>query len=150
MTAHTVLLVEDNPSDVFIVQRVFQKLKVQSSIQVASDGEEAIAYLSGTGKYSDREQFPLPAVVLLDLKLPRRSGLEVLEWLKAQPVLSRLPVVVLTSSKQSSDINQAYDRGANSYVVKTVNPRDTEELGRILSHYWLSCNQRADIEQPAT
>ena len=147
MTANTVLLVEDNPSDVFIVQRIFQKLKLQSSIQVASDGDEAIAYLSGTGKYSDRERYPLPAVVLLDLKLPRRSGLEVLEWLKAQPILARLPVVVLTSSKQPSDINQAYDRGANSYVCKTVNPRDSEELGRLIYHYWLNCNQRADIEQ---
>ena len=144
MTANTVLLVEDNPSDVFIVQRTFQKLKLQSSIQVASDGDEAIAYLSGTGKYSNREQFPLPTVILLDLKLPRRSGFEVLEWLKAQPILRRLPVVVLTSSKQPSDINQAYDQGANSYLVKTVNPRDSEDLGRIIYDYWLNCNQQAD------
>jgi CheY-like chemotaxis protein len=150
MTADTVLLVEDNPSDVFIVQRTFQKLKLQGSIQVASDGDEAIAYLSGTGKYSDRERFPLPAVVLLDLKLPRRSGFEVLEWLKAQPILARLPVVVLTSSKQPSDINQAYDRGANSYVCKTVNPRDSEELGRLICHYWLNCNEKADIEPQVT
>ena len=150
MTANTVLLVEDNPSDVFIVQRIFQKFNLRGSIQVASDGDEAIDYLSGTGKYSNREQFPLPAVVLLDLKLPRRSGFEVLEWLKAQPILGRLPVVVLTSSKQPSDINQAYDRGANSYLVKTVNPRDSEDLGKIIHHYWLNCNQRADIERPAT
>jgi len=146
MTANTVLLAEDNPSDVFIVKRLFQKFKLQGSIQVVSDGDEAIAYLSGTGKYSDRERFPLPAVVLLDLKLPRRSGLEVLEWLKAQPVLGRLPVVILTSSKQPSDINQAYDRGANSYVCKTVNPRDSEELGRLIHSYWLSCNQKPEIE----
>jgi CheY-like chemotaxis protein len=150
MTANTVLLVEDNPSDVFIVQRTFQKLNLQGSIQVASDGDEAIAYLSGTGKYSNRERFPLPTVVLLDLKLPRRSGFEVLEWLKAQPILSRLPVVVLTSSKQPTDINQAYDRGANSYLVKTLNPRDSEDLGRIIYDYWLNCNQKADIERPVT
>jgi CheY-like chemotaxis protein len=147
MTANTVLLVEDNPSDIFIVQRTFQKLKVEGSIQIAADGDEAIAYLSGSGKYSDREQFPLPAIVLLDLKLPRRSGFEVLEWLKAQPILARLPVVVFTSSKQASDINQAYDRGASSYLVKTVNPRDSEELGRLIYHYWLSYNQKPEIER---
>jgi CheY-like chemotaxis protein len=146
MTTNTVLLVEDNPSDVFIVRRTFQKLELESSVQVVSDGDQAIAYLSGTGKYSDREQFPLPAVVLLDLKLPRRFGLEVLEWLKAQPILCRLPVVVLTSSKQPSDINQAYDRGANSNVFKNVNPSDTEDLGRLLHQYWVNCNRRAEIE----
>jgi CheY-like chemotaxis protein len=150
MAANAVLLVEDNPDDVFIVQRTFQKLKLPGSIQIASDGDEAVAYLSGTGKYSDRERFPFPAVVLLDLKLPRRSGLEVLEWLKAQPILRRLPVIVLTSSNHLSDINQAYDRGANSYLVKTVNPRDTEELSRIIHHYWLNCNQRAIIERLGT
>lgn len=146
MPANTVLLVEDNPSDVFIVQRTFQKLNLREALQVASDGDEAIAYLSGSGKYSDREQFPLPSMVLLDLKLPRRSGFEVLEWLKAQPILARLPVVVLTSSKQASDINQAYDRGANSYLVKTLNPRDSENMGKLIYQYWVTCNQRAEIE----
>jgi CheY-like chemotaxis protein len=150
MTGNTVLLVEDNPSDVFIVRRTFHKLELQSSLHVVSNGDEAIAYLSGTGKYADREQFPLPAVVLLDLKLPRRSGMEVLEWLKAQPILCRLPVVVLTSSKQPSDINHAYDRGANSYVVKTLNPSDSEELGRVIHHYWINCNQKAEIEPHMT
>jgi CheY-like chemotaxis protein len=145
MTTNTVLLVDDNPSDVFIVRRTFKKLELQSSLQVVSDGDEAIAYLSGTGRFSNREQFPLPAVVLLDLKLPRRSGLEVLEWLKTQPILCRLPVVVLTSSKQPSDINQAYDRGANSYVVKTLNPGDSEDLGRLIHQYWVDCNQKPDI-----
>lgn len=147
MTRNTVLLVEDNPSDVFIIQRTFRKLKADISIEVAADGDEAIAYLSGNGKYADREKFPLPALILLDLKLPRRSGFEVLDWLKKQPVLARLPVVVLTSSRQSLDINRAYDSGANSYLVKTVNPSETEELGKIIQRYWLNINQQPEIPQ---
>ncbi|HET9184391.1 MAG TPA: response regulator [Candidatus Angelobacter sp.] len=150
MAANTVLLVEDNPSDVFIVQRTFQKLQLPGSLQVAADGDEAVAYLSGSGRYADRERYPLPALVLLDLKLPRRSGFEVLEWLKAQPILGRVPVVVFTSSRQPSDINRAYDHGANSYLVKTVNPRDSEDLGRILCHYWVKCNQQPDLDPLAS
>lgn len=149
MIPNTVLLVEDNPSDVFIIQRTFNKLKVNVFLEIASDGDEAIAYLEGAGKYADREQFPFPALVLLDLKLPRRSGFEVLEWLKQQPILARVPVVVLTSSRQPLDINRAYDCGANSYLVKTVDPRETEELGRIIQRYWLGINQRPEIAQTA-
>lgn len=144
MTRNTVLLVEDNPSDVFIIQRTFRKLKVDIALEVAADGDEAIAYLDGTGKYADRERFPMPALILLDLKLPRRSGFEVLEWIRKQPVLCRVPVVVLTSSRHPDDVNLAYDRGANSYVVKTVNPSETEELGTIIHRYWLGINQRPE------
>lgn len=145
MTRNTVLLVEDNNSDVFIIQRTFKKLKADLSLEVVADGDEAIAYMNGNGKYADREQFPIPALVLLDLKLPRRSGFEVLEWIRKQPVLCRVPVVVLTSSRQSADVNLAYDRGANSYVVKTVNPRETEELGTIIHRYWLGINQKPEV-----
>jgi CheY-like chemotaxis protein len=147
MTPNTVLLVEDNPSDVFIIQRTFRKLKVNISIEVVSDGDEAIAYLAGAGKYADREQHPLPTLILLDLKLPRRSGFEVLDWLKQQPLLARLPVVVLTSSRQTPDVNRAYDCGANSYLVKSVDPQETEELGRIIQRYWLDINQKPEISQ---
>jgi len=147
MTRNTVLLVEDNPSDVFIIQRTFKKLKVDIALEVAADGDEAVAYLEGTGKYADRDRFPMPALILLDLKLPRRSGFEVLEWIRKQPVLCRVPVVVLTSSRHPNDVNLAYDRGANSYVLKTVNPSETEELGTIIHRYWLGINQRPETAQ---
>ena len=146
MSLHTILLVEDNPSDVFIMKRSFRKAKIDVAIHIASDGEQAIAYLSGAGKYADREKFPLPAAILLDLKLPRRSGFEVLEWVKNQPPLNRIPVVVLTSSRQSCDINRAYDEGANSYLTKTIDLNETEELGRLIHQYWIARNQKPEIK----
>ena len=107
MTAYSnVLLVEDDPNDVFLVRRAFEKSKLSSVIHVAKDGEEAIAFLSGAGQYRDRKRFPLPVLVLLDLKLPRKSGFDVLDWLRREPVLKRLPVVILTSSREVKDIDK--------------------------------------------
>lgn len=142
---NSVLLVEDDPADVFLIRRAFQKAQVSFLLHVAKDGEEAIAYLSGTGQYSDRERFPLPVFVLLDLKLPRRSGFEVLEWLRGQPALKRLPVVVLTSSRELRDINKAYDVGANSYLVKVADPTSMSDLTRLIDRYWMALNQRASL-----
>jgi CheY-like chemotaxis protein len=113
---------------------------------VVSDGDEAVAYLSGKSRYADRVAFPLPNLMLLDLKMPRRSGFEVLQWLRGQPTLRRLPVVVLTSSNQSSDINGAYDQGANSYIVKTANPEAMQELTRLIDLYWNKLNERPQIQ----
>ncbi len=100
----TILLVEDNQSDVFLVGRAFHKAKVPHLLQVVEDGEQAVAYLSGAGPYADRSRFPLPLFVLLDLKLPRKSGFEVLEWLRRQPAIRRVPVVILTSSDHLEDV----------------------------------------------
>lgn len=146
MTAqNSVLLVEDNTSDVFLVRRAFQKAQVGCLIQVVKDGEEAVAYLKGTGQYSDRERFPLPVLVLLDLKLPRRSGFEVLDWLRKQPALKRLPVVILTSSREVRDINKAYDFGANSYLVKMADPSSMTDLSRLIDRYWMALNQKPSM-----
>jgi CheY-like chemotaxis protein len=144
MTAgvNSILLVEDDPSDIFLVRRAFQKAQASCQINVAKDGEEAIAYLSGTGQYSDRERYPLPIFVLLDLKLPRRSGFEVLDWLRQQPALKRLPVVILTSSRELGDINKAYDRGANSYLVKVADPTSMADLTRLIDRYWMALNEK--------
>jgi two-component system cell cycle response regulator len=117
---HTILLAEDDPNDVTLIQRAFRNSKLNNSIQVVGDGEEVVAYLSGRPPYDDRELHPQPVLLLLDLDLPRKSGGEVLEWLRGQGPLSRLPVVVLTASKQPADINRAYELGANSYLVKPV------------------------------
>src|SRR5581483_1794343 len=101
-------------------RRAFAKANVPNPLIIVGDGDAAIAYLAGVDGYADRTRFPLPALVLLDLKLPRRSGLEVLEWIRKQPGVRRIPVVVLTSSRQRPDVDCAYDLGANSYLVKPV------------------------------
>jgi CheY-like chemotaxis protein len=110
-------------------------------LQVVGDGERALDYLEGRDDYADRTAFPLPTLVLLDLKLPRRSGFEVLEALRAHPVLGKVIVVVLTSSNESVDIDRAYRLGANSYLVKPISPEAMSELVQALSLYWLVKNE---------
>lgn len=142
---YIVLLVEDDPNDVLLIRRAFRKSDVANPIQVVGDGEEAIAYLSGRGPYADRERYPLPVLLLLDLKLPRKSGFEVLEWLRQQPGLKRLPVVVLTSSAETPDVNRAYDLGANSYLVKPVRFEGLLRMVQTLNLYWLIINEKPDL-----
>ncbi len=136
----SILLVEDNPTDVLLVQRAFAKANIANPLQIARDGDAAVDYLSGAGAYGERNRHPLPALVLLDLKLPRRSGSEVLEWLRAQPSLRRIPVVVLTSSSQRQDVDRAYDLGANSYLVKPVDFNDLQRMLRDVNAYWIVLN----------
>ena len=143
---YTVLLAEDNSTDALMVQRAFKKANLLNPVQVVDDGDKAVAYLAGDGPYADREKYPLPVLLLLDLKLPRRSGLEVLEWLKQQPAIKRLPVVVLTSSKENADINRAYDLGANSYLVKPVDFDPLLELVKTLGLYWVVMNEKPETD----
>ena len=140
-----ILLVEDNPDDVFFLKRAFTSTSVTAPLVVLPDGGRAIEYLSGTGAYSDRADHPLPALMLLDLNLPRVSGFDVLTWLRAQPALKRLPVVVLTSSKQDVDVQRAYDLGVNSYVVKPSGLKEIAEVARQIEDYWLKVNHRPSI-----
>lgn len=143
---HTVLLVEDSATDILLMQRTFRhELLAGVTLQVARDGDAAVSYLSGAGEYGDRLHYPLPALVLLDLKLPRRSGLEVLAWLKQQPQLKRIPVIVLTSSNQRIDLNQAYDLGVNSYLVKPIGFAALLALMQSLGTYWLQHNEQPDL-----
>lgn len=144
-TGPIILLVEDNDGDAFLVQRAFLKAQVPHLLQVVKDGEQAVAYLSGAGAYADRSRFPLPVFVLLDLKLPRKSGFEVLEWVRQQPVIRRVPVIVLTSSNHSEDVNRAYDSGANSYLVKAADPAAVVELTRAIDQYWMNLNQGPEL-----
>ena len=106
-------------------------------LQVVRDGEETIAYLSGEGKYSNRAEYPLPDLLLLDLKMPRIDGFEVLKWIREQPGLSALRVVVLTSSEDIRDVNVAYRLGANSFMVKPMDFEDVVHMSKFLSNYWL-------------
>lgn len=114
------LVVEDEAVDALLLQRAFSKANVLNPVHIVRDGDQAVEYLQGSGAFADRSRFPLPKVMFLDLKLPRRSGLEVLEWLRSRPGLKRLSVVVLTSSREVSDVNRAWDLGVSSYLVKPV------------------------------
>jgi CheY-like chemotaxis protein len=148
----TILLVEDDANDVFFMKRAMKLAEVINPVQVASDGQQAIHYLAGTGEYSDRAKFPLPGLVLLDLKLPHVMGLDVLKWIRAQPELRTVIVLVFTSSQLAPDINKAYFLGANSYLVKPSKPEGLIEIVRQIKQYWLDLNQAAsslaDIEYP--
>ena len=136
-----VMLVEDDPNDVALTELAFERARFGNPLQVVSDGEQAIAYLDAKAPYTDRGRFPIPILVLLDLKLPRRSGFEVLAWIRSTPILRRLPVVVLTSSAQSPDIDRAYDAGANSYLVKPVAFENLLGLVQTLGLYWITTNE---------
>ena len=143
----TILLAEDESNDVFLMQRAFKKAMLSNPLRTVHDGEEAIAYLSGEGHFAARAEYPMPTLMLLDLKLPRKSGLEVLAWIRGQssPV-RRLPVIVLTSSRQNIDVNRAYDLGANSYLVKPVTFEGLVDMIRSLEKFWLVMSQRPEVQ----
>jgi CheY-like chemotaxis protein len=137
-----ILLVEDNSTDVLLIRRAFEKAKLANPLKVVSDGDAVVEYLSGEGAYADRKHFPLPVLILLDLKLPRRSGIEVLQWLRGQETLRRIPVVMLTSSQHDRDINAAYDQGVNSYLVKPVLFDALTRMLQQVNLYWLMFNEK--------
>jgi CheY-like chemotaxis protein len=147
-TAIRVLLVEDDPNDVVLTRRAFRKAGLPEPIAVVENGERAVAYLGATGEFADRHAHPLPDLVLLDLKLPRMTGLEVLAWLREQPGLQRLPVIVLTSSREIADVNRAYELGANSYLSKPVTFDSLARIVSDLDRYWGELNVRPEVERP--
>lgn len=131
-----------------LIRRAFVKSRVLNPMHVARSAEEAMAYLSGEGRFRSRAEFPLPALVLLDLKLPGMSGFELLKWIRQQPGLSLLRVVVLTSSDSMRDVNQAYQLGANSFLVKPVDFERFVEISQALSGYWLWLDKAPDAQRP--
>lgn len=139
--SNTILLIEDNPDDELLTIRALQKNNIANEISVARDGQEALDYLFGQGSFAERDTTCLPQVVLLDLKLPKIDGLEVLRQIRASPLTQRLPVVVLTSSREESDIIASYSLGANSYVRKPVDFEQFIEAARQLGLYWLVLNE---------
>jgi len=136
-----VLIAEDDPTDIFLLQRAFAVAEVPAILHVVRDGQEAIDYLEGEASYADRQAHPLPDLLLLDLKMPKLNGFDVLSWLKRQPGLKRLLVTVLTSSDQPQDINRAYDLGANSYLLKPHGSQELSDLVKRVQKYWLEVNQ---------
>jgi CheY-like chemotaxis protein len=137
----TILLVEDDENDVFFFKRATRLAGMINPLHVAQDGREAIDYMKGTGAYADRSEFPLPCLVLLDLKLPHVMGLDVLKWIRAQPEFQTVIVIVFTSSKLAPDIDTAYRLGANSYVVKPSTPGKLQEMLVVIKQYWLDLNE---------
>lgn len=136
LKAINILLVEDNEADVKITLRSFKKSIVQSNINVVNDGQEALDYIYGTGKFSDRATYPMPNVILMDLNMPKLTGLQVLEKLKSDPEYKAIPIVMLTSSKNEEDVIKCYQSGANSYIKKPVNYEDFESVTKNFMDYW--------------
>src|SRR5687768_15709889 len=149
MRADLILIAEDNEDHVFFLRRALQKGKVLNPVFVVSDGEETIAYLKGEGKFADRYEYPLPALLLLDLRMPKIDGFEVLEWIRQQPCLKRLRVVVLTTSDDPKDINRAYDLGANSFMIKPLEKHQFFELTETIKGYWLWMSAAPHLQDAA-
>ena len=133
----SILQVEDEEHDVIFFRLAAETAGLNNPVQVARDGREAIDYLSGARKFADRVQFPLPGIVLLDLKLPQVPGLDVLKFIRSQPHLAKVVVLVFSSSDHDSDIEAAYALGANSYIVKPANPSELNRAVELIKAYWL-------------
>jgi CheY-like chemotaxis protein len=141
MIPRTLLLVEDEESSAFFFQHVMTKLGMTEVLQVAQDGREAIDYLQGRARFNDRTQFPLPDLIILDLKMPRVTGFEVIAWIRDQPELRKLIVIMMSASSSEEDISRAYELGANAYIVK---PSGLDQLTDVLSsiqQFWLKHNR---------
>jgi CheY-like chemotaxis protein len=143
-----ILLAEDLSNDVFLVRRALANAGVKNPFFVVSDGEECLAYLRGVGKFSNRDEYPLPDILLLDLKMPRMDGFEVLREIRANKAFAPLRVIVLTSSEEISDVNKAYELGANSFLVKPLEFDNYTAMMRTLSAFWLKGSRAPVIERP--
>ncbi|HYE31141.1 MAG TPA: response regulator [Methylomirabilota bacterium] len=141
---YQILLAEDDEIDVMLLKRAFTQANRSTGVHALSNGAEVISYLEGAGQFSDRTQFPLPHLLLLDLKMPIKSGFEVLQWMRTQAHLKRLPVIVMSSSRLTRDIDRAYELGANTYFVKSTEPEQFAEVIRLIEQYW-----REHAEKPS-
>jgi CheY-like chemotaxis protein len=140
-----ILVAEDNADDAFLLKRAFVQARINVRLDFVQDGEEVIHYLKGENGFADRTAHPFPALLLLDLKMPRLDGFDVLNWLRQQSGgLKRLPVTVLTSSDQPSDVNRAYDLGANSYLIKPTVSESLMEVVQRIQNYWFNVNHPPD------
>jgi DNA-binding response OmpR family regulator len=135
----TILLVEDEETDAFLLQRAFSRAGILNPIHVASDGRQAINYFKGDGRFANRGQFPLPCLVLLDLKLPYVMGLEVLEWIRQQPELATI-VLILSSSAAEADAMDAYCLGTNGFLIKPSETSQLVDMARAIKDFWLTHN----------
>ena len=142
------LLVEDREDDIFLVRKALKGASVANPLIVVRDGEEAISYLEGEGKFSNRAEYPLPDLILLDLKLPKMDGFEVLRWIRNHPAFKGIRIVVLTSSEDIYDVNEAYHLGANSFLVKPLEFENYPAMMRTLASFWLHHSRGPEIDRP--
>jgi Response regulators consisting of a CheY-like receiver domain and a winged-helix DNA-binding domain len=138
-----ILLVEDNHMDVVLTLDAFREAKLKNKVNVARNGQEALDYLFGHGKFSDRKEYPMPTLILLDLKMPGIDGFEVLRQIKRTEILKRIPVIILTSSKEEGDRALTYDIGANSYLLKPVSFDGFVSVVKKIEDYWFTLNIKA-------
>jgi CheY-like chemotaxis protein len=143
------LIVEDDPNDILLVQRALRRAGIDLATRTAGNVAQARAYLSGEAPFEDRLANPLPRLVLLDLKMPGGSGVDLLTWMRARPELRRIPVIMLTSSHEQGDVNRAYDAGCNSYLVKPVAFEDLQEMLTVFGQYWLKHNTHPELQSGA-
>jgi CheY-like chemotaxis protein len=136
-----ILVLEDDENDALLLRRALKRLNVPNPVQIVADGEEGIAYITGNGKYADRSTYPFPGFIITDLKMPRKSGMEVLKWLSDHEQFRVIPTLVLTSSKEEKDVAKAYGFGANSYMVKPADFQDLEKMMRLIHDYWTVCEK---------
>jgi len=136
-----VLVAEDREDDLFMLRRSFEQVGFDTPVQYVRDGEEAIAYLAGQGRFANREEYPLPTLLLLDLKMPRKNGFDVLEWIQQQPHLAELRTIVLTTSDDLLEVNRAYRLGAASFLTKPLNFTEFKDTVVAVYNYWLTMNK---------
>jgi CheY-like chemotaxis protein len=139
-----ILVVDDSENDLGLLLRAFKIAAVTSPLQTVTNGEDAICYLKGEGRFSNRELYPMPALMLLDLKMPGTDGLEVLRWARSKHALDSLSIVVLTTSENLDDLKTAYELGANSFLSKPLLGDELSEMVRALHHYWIVSNRSVD------
>ncbi|MDB6122762.1 MAG: two-component system response regulator [Pedosphaera sp.] len=135
----TILIAEDEPNDVLLLRKALAREGIDNPIQVVNDGMEAIKYLQGEGQYVDRAHYPFPSVIFTDIKMPRMGGFEILKWLHTHPDCSVIPVIVLSASAEEKDIKQAYELGANAYLVKPATLGELQEMMRVTYQFWKQC-----------
>ena len=145
-----ILIVDDELNDLLLAQRAFAKAKLLNPVYTVKSGEQAISYLNGQGIYSDRDKYPLPALLLLDLNMPMVDGFEVLRWIRDQPKFKEIRVVVLTGSDSLRDVNAAYQAGANSFMIKPVDFERFAELSQMFGGAWLWTQTETVMTEPST
>lgn len=141
MKSQTILLVDDDDNDIVLYQRAMKKAGIENPVRVVVDGQDAMQYLSGSGAYSSRTEHPLPQLIITDLKLPLKTGLDLVAWLRQQPKLRRIPAIVLSSTAHPGEIDRVYEAGANAFLVKPTGMDQLIELFTAIKHFWLSHNR---------
>jgi len=147
MKNKSILLVEDNPDDIELARRAFQKVNINNTMVVTQDGAETLEYLHGKGKYKGRDTDDVPRVILLDLKMPKVHGLEVLKQIRENQLTKYIPVIILTSSQDKKDIIRSYELGANSYIVKPIDFLKFSEVVQQIVMYWLMLNEQPILKR---